>query len=209
VLLEKGVVLDVKPGDELDVVGFPTPKSMPDRLLHSEARKIGSGKKPDPIPGSLAKAEERNYTLVQIAARVVEWQPLRNGEVTALLSSGNELFAAVLPAATAQRPDLAYPAGSAVLANGVMKWLGTEMHGVPRAALWLRDPSDLRLLHPAPASPWKWVTLTSSIAAVTLLVAGAVIVILMVRHRRDVGRMSVHQSQTEQRFEEMERQLHR
>jgi signal transduction histidine kinase len=208
-LLEKGISGDLKTGDEVDVAGFPTSLGAGSRLRYAQARKIGTATEPGAIPVALAETETRNNTLVRMMGRVVEWQPPCDGEVTALLSSSNELFAAVLPEAGAQRVREAYPAGTVIGAVGVMRMLTPETRGLLRAALWLRAPSDLHLLNAAPTSPWRWVTLSGAFGAILALAGGAAIVVLMIRHRRALNQMSVRQSEAEQQFQEIERQLHR
>ena len=209
VLLEKGVPLDVKVGDELDVAGFLAPLNSPNRLRCADARKVGTSPEPEIIAATLSAGDMRNNMLVRIMGRVVEWQPPYGGEVTAMLSSSNELFAAVMPEKAAEHAREDYPPGSIVGMVGVMKALAAENRGVPCAALWLRGPSDIRLLQAAPTSPWKWLSIVCGIAAFLAIAGAAVIVALVVRHRRALHGMSVRKSEAEQQFEEMERQLHR
>ncbi|HWN96256.1 MAG TPA: sensor histidine kinase [Methylomirabilota bacterium] len=209
VLIEKGVSGNPKTGDEAEVAGFAAPSTAGHRLHNAEARLLGTASEPAAIPVTLAEAGARDNMLVRIKGRVVEWQPPRDGEVIAILSSSNELLAAVLPESGAQGVRQTYPPGCVISAVGVMKTLGAETRSAPRVALWLRGPSDVRLLQPPAASPWKWVTILGAVAAFLALAGAALYAVLTIRHHRVVARMSVQQNNSEQRFAEMERQLRR
>ena len=206
VLIENGVAANVKVGDELDIAGFLAPFGGGNRLRNVEVRAVGSAPEHSPAPTTLADAPVKDNMLVRIMARVVEWQPARDGEVTAILSFSNELFTAVMPATGTQRVQEAFPRGCVISAVGVMKFT-IEMLRTPRVALWLRNPSDLRLMQAAPASPWKWVWISAGVAAFLAVGGVAAFAVFTMRHQRVLAQTSVRQREAEQQFTEMERQL--
>ncbi len=209
VMIERSLGSKVKTGDEVNVAGFLGRVGADKRLRNAEARVVGPAKEPSAISAVLADAEQKDNLLVRVMARVIEWQSDRDGEVTVLLSSSNELFTAVMPAASAPRIGQAFPPGCMVSVVGVMKSFAQEARGKPGVALWSRGPSDLRLMSPAPAAFGKGLKIFGSAAAGLAFLGIIGIVVLAIRNRSVVTRMSARQNETEQRFEEMERQLRR
>ena len=206
-ILEHGAPGELKVNSEVDIAAFQAPAGIENGLRHAEVRILGMGVEPAAVPATLSSARANENRLVRVTGRVVEWLPPRKGEALALLASGSDFFTAVMRDAGAERAREAFPPGASVTLTGIMR----PEYDVPgsRPSIWLRSFSDLSLVTPAPASPWKWVIIAGSVA-VGLGIAGVVASLaLIAQHRKKVAAISARHTESEQTFDEMERQYRR
>jgi signal transduction histidine kinase len=207
IFIENGAAGDLKVGDSVDAAGFIVLVGTGNRLRHAEVRPLGKLSEPQPASATLANAFAMENQLVRLVGRIVEWQPHRDGETLALLSSGSDLFTAVIRDAGAERARALFAPGAMLTLTGVMR-PATEMPG-GRPAIWLRTPADISLLHAAPRSPWFWVGVAGVVLAGILVAGTAVITGLVARHRRATAVVNARYREGELRLEEMERQFRR
>jgi signal transduction histidine kinase len=205
--IEHGAPGELKVNDEVDVAAFQAPAGAANGLRHAEVRVLGRGAEPAAVPATVANARANENRLVRIMGRVVEWLPQRQGETPVLLASGSDVFSAVMRDAGVERARTAFPPGASVILTGVMRPAGDSPGSRP--VIWLRSFSDLSLVGPAPASPWKWVIIAGS-TAIGLGLAGVVAgLVLAARHREKLAAITARQTESEQTFDEMERQYRR
>src|ERR1043166_381146 len=209
VLLENAVSGDLKTGDEVNVAGFLASLPAGNRLRNAEVRVVGAGAEPAPVALTLRDAVTNENKLARLMARVVEWQPPRDGEVTIVLSVSNEFATAVLPVSETRPISAAFPPGATVEITGVVRLFSVQARGTPSLCLWLRGPSDLLLVHPPPPSPRRWIAASAATAGTIGALSVIAFVVLALRHRRVHTEMLARQTETAERFEEMERQLRR
>ena len=176
------------PGDEIDVLGFPSYGSFIPVLEDSVFRKTGSTRSPAPVAfTNYSEAFNHEDDLVATEAMLTQIQPFLDG-VAFTLDKGGKIFKAVLkrPSNQPLRPD--WQSGSKVRVTGICSLIHDETK--PMAGIWqpqsfqilLRSPADLNTITPP---PW-WTSghislLLGVVAGALLLVTG--IVTLFARHR--------------------------
>jgi signal transduction histidine kinase len=207
ILIENGAPGPLNVGDSVDVAGFIVLATSGNRLRNAEVRVLGKLAEPGPASTTLANALAMENNLVRLVGRIVEWQPHRDGETLALLSSGTDLFMAVMRDAGAERARALFAPGATITLTGVMQ-PADDIPGA-RPAIWLRGPADVSLLHAAPRSPWAWVGLGGALLAGVVVASAAIILGIVARYRRIVATMTARQREGELRLEEMERQFRR
>jgi diguanylate cyclase (GGDEF)-like protein len=161
----------LKPGDLVDVVGFPSQGPYSPVLTGGIIRKIGAGDPPHPTLLKAGQALNGNYDgqLIQVDATLVD-QSIRPGGVLLSLQSGLTVFTAELPSRSA--PILPQP-GSLVRLTGICSVLVDDSRDtvLPRAfKILLRSPADLVVLKP---TPWLTFDRLLPISAITLVIASA------------------------------------
>lgn len=207
ILIENGATGSLNVGDSVDVAGFIVLTSTGNRLRNAEVRVLGKLAEPSPSSTTLASALAMENNLVRLVGRIIEWQPHREGETLALLSSGSDVFTAIMRDAGGERSRALFAPGATVTLTGVMR-PASETPGA-RPAIWLRGPADVSLLHAAPRSPWTWVGLMGAALVALAVAAAALLLALVARQRRIVATMIARQREGEARLEEMERQFRR
>jgi signal transduction histidine kinase len=176
------------PGDEIDVLGFPSYGSYIPVLENSVFRKTGSTQSPAPLAfTNYSEAFDHEDDLVATEAMLTQIQPVLDG-VAFTLDMGGKIFKAVLklPSNELLHPD--WQTGSKVRITGICSLVHDETR--PMAGIWqpqsfqilLRSPADLNSLTPP---PW-WTSghialLLGVVSGALLLVTG--VVTLLARRR--------------------------
>jgi len=155
-------ISNVKPGDQVDAVGFPTPAASGPILEDSIFRYIGEGNPPKPAPVTISDLSSGtlNYNLVSIDGKLLHSISKPGGEAL-LLQNGSTLLQADLD--DAKRPDAlaSFREGSIVKITGisVLDVEGSWNSGGPAAStvhftIFLRSPADVEEI----AAPSWWTT---------------------------------------------------
>ncbi len=187
---------DLKVGDLVDVVGFPTRGDYTPVLEDVVYRKIGTASPPTPVAltanemfKGVADAE-----LVRIRGRLLK-QSRTQEERTFLITSDERTFAAVLP--MDQGRDMPVP----VRDGSILELTGTCFVEVfpdetPRAVqILLRSPHDIAVVQRAP-----WWTAGHTIAALGILFATVIVAvgwITMLRRRVRTQMAALHEAREE------------
>lgn len=177
---------DVKVGDDVEVVGFPSKEAIGLTMTEALVRKRGSGKLAPPVEFSLDQTtDERNNRLVSLNATLLE-QQLWRGMQTLELQSGQRAFRAVLPTGAGKLPPIAN--GSRIRLTGVsqvesspIEASGGDMPIVASLELLLRSPNDVVVLERPPW--WNWKYTAAGFCSLALVLLGSLIWIRMLRRR--------------------------
>ena len=143
--------VELRPGDEVDIVGFPAPGDYLPVLSDAIVRRVGSG---NPFPPPYITVDDAlggNYhaQLVRLEARLVE-ESVDAGGHTLTLQAGRHLFTASLASDRGDRLARIRP-GSLVEVTGV-NIVKVERSGIERMAAdgSFTERHDFRLLLPSP-----------------------------------------------------------
>ncbi len=168
----------LQPGDEIDVLGFPTFGSYPPTLKDSTVRKIGYA---EPLPPrtltNFNAAFDHENDLVAVDGTLTQIQPVLNG-ISLTLDKDGQLFKAFLKTSPGEAPYPDWQAGSKVSVIGICSVAYDDT--VPLPGIWqpksfqivLRSPSDLVVL----ARPPWW---TLGHVAMLLGIVTCVLVLMM------------------------------
>lgn len=184
--VEGGIPSDVKVGDDVAVVGFPSREAIGLSMTEAQVRKKGSGHAAPPVEFSLDQATDRpNNRLVSLDATLLE-QQLWRGMQTLELQSGQRAFRAVLPLVAGKLPPIAD--GSRIRLTGVSQVesspneaSGGDMPIVASLELLLRSPNDVVVLQRPPW--WNWRYTAAGFCALALILILSLIWIRMLRRR--------------------------
>ena len=170
----------LKPGDAVDVAGFPVPGALSPELRNAVVRKAASG--PPPLPARVNAGEalsgDWDAQLVQMDGRLIQEYSTSQARIL-LLQVGRTTFAV--------RGGVDVPAfenGAVLRVTGICSVSGDRVYGVaaPRSfELFLRSPSDIVVLRSAP-----WWNADRTLRALTLtlgLVVGVVTWVVLLRRR--------------------------
>lgn len=177
----------VKPGDRLEIVGFPVVAEQVPHVENAVVRAVGSGAPPAPRPITVQQAIgfEYNADLVTVSARLVEVSA-GTEQTTLVLQAGDAIFEAELASTNSVAGLKDLPRGSLVRLSGIVSTQFDE-RGHPRAfRVLLQSAQDCVVLRRPP-----WWTLQHALT----LVAGLGVVILtstlwVVSLRRRVDRQT-------------------
>lgn len=168
--IETSQVPDVKPGDIVEVAGFPAVTPGRPILRNAVFRVTGSASEPAVTPVGTDSALNADYDaeLVRVDAQLLGALKTPTQHVLVLKThTGDTAFEAGLdPAISAGHLD-DIPPGSRVRVTGVYSYQGGPL---PSFRLFLRSPSDVVLVA---AAPW-WTLRHSVVMAVMLAFAGAI-----------------------------------
>ena len=179
---------ELKPGDELDVLGFPTFNSFPPVLEDAVFRQTGTNW--PPLPVFLSQATNAiNYQddLIALEAVLTEVQPMMEGTILTL-NAGGMPFKAMLksPPGAGVNPD--WQPGGQVRITGICSVIHDDVR--PMMGIWqpqtfqllLRSPTDLEVLSRPPWwTPRHVIFLLGGVIGALLLLTG--VVTLMARRR--------------------------
>jgi signal transduction histidine kinase len=157
----------LRPGDKLDVAGFPAVTSTKPTLRNALFTVIGPGPEP---PAALLRPEsalvpERDAELVRVEARVLGIVAGPN-ERALVLQTGETPFEAVLDIAPKTAALDEPPTGSLISVTGVYAY---QWGPPPSFRLLLRSPHDVGLIT---AAPW-WTLRHTVVVAVILVLVGS------------------------------------
>jgi PAS domain S-box-containing protein len=157
ILIEASDTPALRPGDSVDVLGFPAVGDVSPIVKAARVRKRSSGAGLKPLPATAARALASPFsgrlldaTLVQIEARLLSQRAGPEGQVF-VLEEGQVLFDALLPGARTQGPEPLQP-NSLLRLTGVCSVRVDEDRWPRSFRVLLRSSRDLELL----ASPPWW-----------------------------------------------------
>jgi PAS domain S-box-containing protein len=181
------------PGDQVEVVGFPTQGEYTPMLQDAIFRKVGSG--PAPVPDELTGDEALKGThdcrLVRIKATVVE-RARKGREEFLVLDSGGVLFQAYLERKTRGTDLASFLNGSEVAVTGICliekgsDWFAGEAWRAKSFRVLMRSAADLTLLKRPPWWTLKRLSVAFGILMGVVLLALAWVAVL----RRRVARQT-------------------
>lgn len=170
------------PGDEIDVLGFPTPGSYPPMLGDSIFRKIGST---SPLPPLLLTnfnaAFSHEDDLVAVDGILTQIQPTLNG-LTLALDKDGQSFKALLKTTDDEPTPPVWQTGSKVRLVGICSLSYDETRALPGPwqpqsfQIVLRSPADLTVIAPPPWWTLKHFTMLLGIVTGVLISLIALIV---------------------------------
>jgi signal transduction histidine kinase len=196
---------DLRPGDDIEVAGFPEMGSFRAALDDADILTIDPGKQaPKPTETSLGELFEGTFDsdLVQMSGTVTDWYRVDRGFVITLRDGANTLLARC-----PEIPDNLV-VGAIVQATGICRVVETreaQYRSHPNSvSLLLRSPSDFSVLR---APPW-WTPRHLAAALVFLLVAMLAATLWITLLRRQVARQTKalrHRIEKEAVLEERQR----
>jgi signal transduction histidine kinase len=170
------------PGDEIDILGFPTPGSYPPMLGDSIFRKIGSTSPLPPlILANFNDAFSHEDDLVAVDGTLTQIQPTLNG-LTLALDKDGQSFKALLKTGFDGSAVTGWQTGSKVRLVGICSLSYDETRAVPGPwqpqsfQIVLRSPADLTVIAPPPWWTLKHFTLLLGIVTGVLISLIALIV---------------------------------
>jgi two-component system, sensor histidine kinase and response regulator len=142
----------VRPGDVVEVVGFPSTGGCTPILENGLFRKVGSASVPAPVPITAEQALTGNYDaeLVQIDGSLKDDKPDATGH-TLVLQSGNVVFDASVDQAAIKKDGWSkLRVGSQLRLKGICS-VKVDEGGIPTAfSILLRSPRDISVLAEPP-----------------------------------------------------------
>jgi signal transduction histidine kinase len=166
----------VKPGDQVDAFGFPTPAASGPYLQDATFRYVGHGHSPTPAPVTVANLSSGtlNYNLVRIEGKLLRHMSEPTGQAL-LLQSGATLLRADLGDDKNTDALMRFRDGSTVRVTGISvlevegswNWGGPTASAV-RSTILLRSPNDIEEI--APPSWWTATHLFYLASVLALLV---------------------------------------
>lgn len=170
------------PGDEIDVLGFPTFGSYPPTLGDSVFRKIGTTQPVAPLAlTNFDDAFNHENDLVAVDGTLSQIQPVLSG-VTLTLNKDKQTFKAFLKASTPDATPPNWEIGSKVTVTGICSLSYDNVSAVPGPwqpksfQIVLRSPDDLAVIAPPPWWTLKRVAMLLGLAiCVLVLLIGLVV----------------------------------
>ncbi len=172
------------PGDEIDVLGFPTFRVNSYTLENSAFRKSRTAPAPAPIELSSFKAAfDHEDDLVSLDGRLIQIDNTIDGlELT--MSRDTNVLKATLRVTPEQRSQLGWQPGSHVRITGICSFVYDDAR--PFSGKWqpksfqvlLRNPADLQVIQPPPWWTLTRITLLLGIATGTMALAVGVVLLI-------------------------------
>ncbi len=178
----------LRPGDEVDILGFPDHGSYTPSLSDAVFRRTGSG--PPPAPQPLRATEDisrHDSNLVQLYAELREVRVTPEGQQL-LLAWGRQLVSARLIQSADEDTLAGWRIGSQVRVAGICLVSQPDLRST---GLWL--PEDLRLLLRTPqdvavmrAAPWLTTQRALRLVVIGLLLTLAALIVVALAARRQI-----------------------
>ena len=168
----------VKPGDQVEVVGSPAKGDYSPILEDAIYRKVGTGAatQPDAVDLNEILTGTHDCRLVQISAKVLD-RVDRGVNQFLLLSAGDFVFQAYLPAGGNDERLARLSNGSEVLVTGICliergnKWQAGKDWRAQSFRLLMRSPEDIQIVQAVTQSrPENWLLIVGVIELVVLIV---------------------------------------
>jgi len=184
---------DIKPGDRIEAMGFPTPKESGPVLQDAVLRYIASGPPPRPRPVEIAQilSGSLNNNLISIEGHLLRRLSEPSREAL-MLQIGSTLLVAELRDPTEPDPLRYLRDGSTIRVSGVSivevegPWhVGGPTAGVISSIVLLRSPDDVQVIDP----PSWWTTLHVIYIAVGLVILLLALLVLIVYNHMERGRL--------------------
>lgn len=122
-------------------------------MKNAELRKAGPGTPTTSVPFEWRNRSLLQNHLVQLTARITDWETNSGGRIAADLETQEGRLVAELPSSTWPSLPAASPAGAVVSATGVLRMSRLDGRDEGRPILYVHDAADWTLLQPAPSSP--------------------------------------------------------
>ncbi len=186
VIAETDSAQPLRPGDEVDVVGFPAPAPATPRLEDAFFRRVGHGPPPEPVavsgvqllgPGLDAELTRFQATLVDVA---------RHEAGTSLILQGADQLIEAFGDGDLQPVP---PAGARLEVTGLLLFEDERTGGGPQSRVLLRGPDDVRVIARPPWLTSRRAAGTAGALAAAALVAQAWIVTLRRQVRARTGEL--------------------
>jgi PAS domain S-box-containing protein len=184
----------LKPGDRVEVVGFPTVGNYSPVLKDAIFRRIGTGPPPQPVTVTAQQALAGSFEseLIRIQGRLLDFGG-QAGLRTLSISADDESFRAEFEEATAGQALTALRVGSLVQLTGICRIHADENRTPVDFGLLLRAPEDVVVIQQAP-----WWTLEPALSllgftglAVLLVLAWVVLLRRRVENRTETIRATL------------------
>jgi signal transduction histidine kinase len=182
------------PGDEIDVLGFPTFGSYPPMLGDSVFRKIGYTEPLAPLMlTNLNAAFDHENDLMAVDGFLTQIQPVLSG-VTLTLDKDGQTFKAFLKTSSGESSYPHWQVGSKVNVIGICSV--AYNNAIPFPGIWqpksfqivLRSPTDLTVLIPPPWWTLKHIVMLLGVAICVLVLLIGLVMISSRRRLRDQER---------------------
>jgi signal transduction histidine kinase len=185
VLVESSQLLPTRPGDLLDVVGFPRPDGFAPVLEDASFRILSRNPPPGPLQATASDllSGRRNAHLVHIEGSVIDVVRAAP-RVTILVDASGSIISAGLASDTTSPLLGALETGSRVRLTGVVGPSSAQR-------LLLRSAADIRLIAPAPF--WNPSRTRFVLLLILLLVGGAIGWALLLRKRVRAQTLTIDQ----------------
>jgi PAS domain S-box-containing protein len=184
---------ELRPGDEVELLGFPASGDYTPRLQDATWRKIASG--PEPTP-RLVRPDEalggfQDARLVSIEGRLLDCA-INYSELVLLMAADDRIFSARLESSALPSWQTSLQKGSRLRVSGVCQievgeqWQAGPNWRAKAFRILLRNPADVAVVEYPP-----WWTLQRALWAVGLLIAAVVVSLVWVRQlHRKVGQQT-------------------
>jgi len=166
-----------KPGDRLDVAGFPRASDYTLTVEDAACRRIASQAPLTPIPVRADQVLDGDYDSLPVAieGRLLARSILADSQ-TLVLKQGRTVFSAFLRPPRGEAADIAPEVGSILRVSGIVVSEKDENAQKQAFRILLQSPGDIKVVHPA---PWwtvsKALTILGLLAMVTLAGLGWII----------------------------------
>ncbi|HEX3719031.1 MAG TPA: histidine kinase [Verrucomicrobiae bacterium] len=187
----------LKPGDMIDVLGFPAFGLNAPRLEDAIFRKVGGAQPPLPIVlTNLDEAFDHEDDLVSVQGVLTQIQSFLNG-ISLTLDQNGQLFKAMLKTPTPGRSSPDWQIGAKVRITGISTLASDEgqpspgISQPPSFQILLRSPADLEIVQPPPW--WTLQHIALMLGVITSILIIAVGTVVMVSRNR--LRQQQHQRQ--------------
>jgi two-component system, sensor histidine kinase and response regulator len=180
--VQTGQTTVLKPGDRVEVVGFPAVGNYSPVLRDAIFRKIGTGPPPQPVTVTAQQALAGNFDseLIRIQGRLSDFGR-QAGLRTLSISADNENFRAELEEATAGQALADLRVGSLVQLTGICSIRVDENKAPVGFGLLLRAPEDVVVMQ---QPPWWTLNRALSLLGFTgLVILSALVWVVMLRRR--------------------------
>jgi signal transduction histidine kinase/DNA-binding response OmpR family regulator len=181
-LVQTSQPITLQPGDQVEVIGFPTMGEYTPLLQDTVLRYTGKGQPPSPVIITAEQALGGNYDnrLIQIEARLLD-RVFNSHEQVLVLQSGNYVFNAQVSESASDDSFSALQNKSLLQVTGVCSVQVNEAHEPKSFHLLLRSSSDIKVIEEPPLWTGKRAFYVLGVLSVAIL---AVLAWVMVLRRR-------------------------
>src|SRR5579863_711056 len=184
-------MLRVRPGDQVEVVGFPSLGEYAPILQDGVFQRLGSGPEPEPVRATADQLLEGDHDadLVELDAQLLTRTPYGKGELMAL-KSGQHIFQAQIDAVDPDSLARVDEGGILRLQGICMIEAGGEHNDPQSFRLVLRSPADVEVLRRRPL--WNLSRTLSMLAILGTAVMAALGWIFLLRRRVQAQTEQLH-----------------
>jgi diguanylate cyclase (GGDEF)-like protein len=195
---------NLKPGDEVDAVGYPALGETAHTLDDAIFRRLGAAPLPEPRVVTVKEALSGDFEgdVVRLNGRLIE-QKRDWDQDTLLVDAGGTVFSAILPGELKEQPLAGLRDGSQIQLTGVCIISDTQASRhfrLPKAfEILLRSPSDVAVIESPP-----WWTPSHAFLVLAFALTGTLVVLTwVVALKRRVRQQTILLRESEERFRHM------